>query len=239
MTGIDGLERVIRDWVNSFETRPVGESKPMRLSADSVALHRVKRPACGRPLGAVLGRSCHSSRHTALPPGVVCSSGRLPQMVLYPCGCRYRVIQHVEVPDPDNPPALRRKFGVDSLIACRVRFDLSVPELSALTCLELRGMAVPERSVHEDSEPRATERDVGSAGQVPAMTTPAADPESPESPSEHELGLCVPALDAGHDPAAFLRTEDVRHLASPRAVPWAYGTSLVRIKRSATVRFGQ
>ncbi len=42
MTGTNGLERAIRDWVNSFATRPAGESKPIRLSADSVALHRVK-----------------------------------------------------------------------------------------------------------------------------------------------------------------------------------------------------
>lgn len=42
MTGTNGLERAIRDWVNSFATCPAGESKPIRLSADSVALHRVK-----------------------------------------------------------------------------------------------------------------------------------------------------------------------------------------------------
>lgn len=42
MTGIEGLQGAIRDWVNSFDTLPAGESKPIRLSADSVALHRVK-----------------------------------------------------------------------------------------------------------------------------------------------------------------------------------------------------
>jgi hypothetical protein len=42
MTGTDGLEWAIRDWACSFETGAAGESKPIRLSADSVALHRVK-----------------------------------------------------------------------------------------------------------------------------------------------------------------------------------------------------
>ncbi|MGQ0849209.1 MAG: hypothetical protein ACT4OP_08850 [Actinomycetota bacterium] len=42
MAAIDELELAIRDWVNSFETRPLGETKPIRLSADSVTVHRVK-----------------------------------------------------------------------------------------------------------------------------------------------------------------------------------------------------
>ncbi|HJQ96595.1 MAG TPA: hypothetical protein VJ935_12920 [Acidimicrobiia bacterium] len=37
-----GLEEAIRTWVGSFEARPAGESKSIRLSADSVALRRVK-----------------------------------------------------------------------------------------------------------------------------------------------------------------------------------------------------
>lgn len=38
----DALEEAIRDWVDSFEVFPVGESKPIRLLADSVAFHRAK-----------------------------------------------------------------------------------------------------------------------------------------------------------------------------------------------------
>ncbi len=56
------------------------------------------------------------------------------------------------------------------------------------------------------------------------MTPPATDPKRPESPSEHKLWLCVPALDPSHDPTAFLRTEYVRHLASLRPVRRIYGT---------------
>jgi hypothetical protein len=59
MTGTEGLERAIRDWVNSFETRPAGESKAMRLSADSVVLHRVKD--CGSEWLWYL--TCVSSSH--------------------------------------------------------------------------------------------------------------------------------------------------------------------------------
>lgn len=36
------LELAIRDWVDSFEARPAGSSKPIRLSSGSVTVHRAK-----------------------------------------------------------------------------------------------------------------------------------------------------------------------------------------------------
>lgn len=145
-------------------------------------------------------------------------------MILDPLGCRCWVAEYVEVPHPDNRPPLRRQVGVDPLVANDVLSDLAIPELTALTRLELRRMAVPERSVHEYGEPRASKGDIRSARQVLAMTPPATDPKSPESASEHNFWLCVPTLDPGHDPTALLRAEDVRHLASLRPVPWIHGT---------------
>ncbi|HKY48056.1 MAG TPA: hypothetical protein VJQ79_08775, partial [Acidimicrobiia bacterium] len=36
------LEQAIRDWVDTFEVVPVGESKPIRLLADSVVIQRAE-----------------------------------------------------------------------------------------------------------------------------------------------------------------------------------------------------
>lgn len=122
-----------------------------------------------------------------------------------------RVGYHLKIPNADDLPTHIPEVPVCGSVAINIALDLSIPELAALSSLELARVSMPERAIDEHGNLGSAECDVWRSWEVSPVAAPSAEPDSPQCLAECEFGCRVSVSDTRHDLAALLSCEHVWH----------------------------
>jgi hypothetical protein len=120
-------------------------------------------------------------------------------------------LSDVDIPNPQHTPAERSQLAIHAAVARLIRQDLPLPPFWKSPRAELVGVAVPERTVHEDSDLELAEDQIRVTGQILRIGPPASDSDGAQGLSQRDLRHGVLAADAAHEPATPLLGEPVGH----------------------------
>jgi hypothetical protein len=123
----------------------------------------------------------------------------------------WQLAADLEVPNAQRGPTGGGQVLVDLAVPRDVPRDFLVPIGSRATGAVSRWVAMPERSVDEQSHLQCRPREIGRASDRFVMTSPSANSGSEERPSDFNLRRGVLRPDSRHDAAPLLGCARVGH----------------------------
>jgi hypothetical protein len=133
-----------------------------------------------------------------------------------------KVFANLKVPDSQHRPTAVTKFSIYAAVSCNVLLDLSVPIVTRPARFMSRGMSMPKRAIHEDSDSTRWPSNIRTSRCPLIVAAPTSEAASIERFAQLQLRPGIPVLHRSHDSSALLWRSGIRHRSNAESASRRY-----------------